>query len=282
MPPARVGAVDRDVLAPAQRPSCPAPGHPRRVHRPDRRRCRGFVERRDRRRPPAGGGHLRHPAPPRRVHRAVRRARSELTNLRVPLRDVVKPRPLTELARDAERPDPLAAVGPARAPTSARSPTRSDTARGTCTGGCWRSPDTAPSASRASDGCRRCWPRAGERAGRAPPPVRLPRRSAHDQRRAPPRRRHAPGDARRGRGVGPPSAGHRLTISSPGATVLQDRLGVDAAPMVGNGFAPLPMRSSTFARTGHPAHSESDIWFTLRVRAYCRLTLSGHPGGGSR
>jgi AraC-like DNA-binding protein len=35
---------------------------------------------------------------------------SELTNLRVPLRDVVKPRPLTELARDAERPDPLAAV----------------------------------------------------------------------------------------------------------------------------------------------------------------------------
>ena len=35
---------------------------------------------------------------------------SELTDLRVPLRDVVKPRPLEVLARDATTPDPLAAV----------------------------------------------------------------------------------------------------------------------------------------------------------------------------
>jgi AraC-like DNA-binding protein len=33
---------------------------------------------------------------------------SELVDLRVPLADVVRPRPLRELARDAERPDPLA------------------------------------------------------------------------------------------------------------------------------------------------------------------------------
>lgn len=35
---------------------------------------------------------------------------SELTDVRVPLRDVVKPRPLGVLARDADQPDPLAAV----------------------------------------------------------------------------------------------------------------------------------------------------------------------------
>jgi AraC-like DNA-binding protein len=35
---------------------------------------------------------------------------SELVDTRVPLADVVKPRPLRTLARDAERPDPLAAV----------------------------------------------------------------------------------------------------------------------------------------------------------------------------